>query len=283
MAVFKKTTITNSVDTGPASSRTDATKTWFTNVVTDLEAGIFASLSDTYPVLHWDSTRKAYSWGSGGASAADLFLQRFSLNGLELKNAANNAWRDMKVRRLMLSTNTTAPTPTAGFGDLYSAASRLRIQHPDGEIGWLEERPYCRANHDSDEDFANTTWAAVTFDSESEDLWGMHSTAAATARITIPSDLGGVYMFGAHIKWNNVGTAAHNLFGIRLVLNGTVVALNQEQNYGNGAPALSIQTIVRCVPTDYMTVQVYQATGDTLATDYVAGSSPIFWAVQLGK
>jgi hypothetical protein len=95
--------------------------------------------------------------------------------------------------------------------------------------------------------------------------------------------MGGLYLFGAHMKFNSIAGGAHNLYGIRFTLTGNVVALDQQMQYENSSIVLSLYTMAHCDEADYMKVHVFQASGDTLAIDYQSGYSPIFWCTQLGK
>lgn len=92
MALFDQSTIEAAVDTGPRSARTDVDKVFLGALFDDAAKGLFSVQGNTYPELHWDTSRRAYTWGQGSASPVDLYLQRKDVNTLELI-AADNATR----------------------------------------------------------------------------------------------------------------------------------------------------------------------------------------------
>lgn len=105
MAVFDRTTINNAVETGDRSGRTDVDKAFLTNILADVAKGIFSTFGNTYPELFWDTSRIAFAWGQGGASAPDIYLQRASSTLLELKNAANSAYLGLRLGTLQVDDN----------------------------------------------------------------------------------------------------------------------------------------------------------------------------------
>ncbi len=137
MALFNTATIIAAVDTGPRELRSDADKVFFTAVVQDVAKGLFSTSGNTFPELHWDTSRIAYTWGAGGgATAADLFLQRYAATGLELRNAGNTAFLDFRIGVLGLEDGVTAPSTVSGVAQLYvdTADGDLKVKFGDGTV-----------------------------------------------------------------------------------------------------------------------------------------------------
>lgn len=105
MALFDRTTINNAVETGPRESRTDLDKSFLTDMLADVAKGIFSTFGNTYPELFWDTTRIAFAWGQGGATAPDIYLQRASTSLLELKDAANSSYLGIRLGTLQVDDN----------------------------------------------------------------------------------------------------------------------------------------------------------------------------------
>jgi len=109
---------------------------------------------------------------------------------------------------------------------------------------------------------SNATYQDLTFDSESFDTDGFHSTSTNTSRITIPSGKGGKYHISAVITWSSNST------GIRKVAfrkNGTDFIYPTRVSAVNGDDtAISISTIINLSVADYMTVAAFQNTGGAL-------------------
>jgi hypothetical protein len=109
---------------------------------------------------------------------------------------------------------------------------------------------------------SNTTWTAVTFDSENFDTNSFHSTATNTSRLTIPSGKGGYYSIHGNIGF------AGNTTGVRVVLikkNGT------DLNYCSTAAAGVVNDVrlpfvytANLAAGDYVEVFVYQTSGGNL-------------------
>lgn len=132
--VFDTTTIDAAV-----GGSTQMTKAWHDAIVTDLEKGIFAASGDTYAVLAWDASRPAWVWGQSTASH-DLFLQRYSTSGIELKNAGNDEWRDLRVRHVGMATGST-PSTVATHGQMFVVDDTLKFMDTGGTVTELGQPP----------------------------------------------------------------------------------------------------------------------------------------------
>ena len=111
----------------------------------------------------------------------------------------------------------------------------------------------------ADQSVANNTLVAITFDNETIDTDGFHSTVSNTSRITIPTGKGGKYLLTATIQFNSSGASG----GSRKLLiykNGTsIVSLTFVPRDGFNSASSSF--IASAVATDYFEVYGFQNAG----------------------
>lgn len=108
---------------------------------------------------------------------------------------------------------------------------------------------------------ANSTYTALTFDSEDYDTDAFHSTSSNTSRITIPTGKGGKYLLNAVIGWeaNSTGTR-----GMAFYKNGALVTYPMQyptatvETWYNGSMVLSLAA------ADYVEVYAFQSSGGNL-------------------
>jgi hypothetical protein len=108
---------------------------------------------------------------------------------------------------------------------------------------------------------SNSTYTALTFDTEDFDTDSYHSTSSNTSRITIPSGKAGKYLINAVIGWeaNSTGTR-----GMAFYKNGALVT------YPMQYPTASVETwyngsmILNLAVSDYVEVYVFQSSGGNL-------------------
>jgi hypothetical protein len=109
---------------------------------------------------------------------------------------------------------------------------------------------------------ASGTNVALTWDSESFDTDGFHSTSSNTSRITIPAGKGGKYLF------NGFSHYAANATGVRLAKlfkNGAeLFESNFNKGDGTNFTVINISAIIDLVPTDYIEFVTLQNSGGNL-------------------
>lgn len=134
--------------------------------------------------------------------------------------------------------------------------------------------------HSAVQSVANTTWAALLFDTEDTDIGTLHSTVSNTSRITVPTGGAGVWLLTGSVDF------AANASGIRAV-----------QFYKNGAAAGSYAVLpgtssaavqathsqlITLADGDYVELYAYQSSGGALNTGGVArGEANQFQAIRL--
>jgi hypothetical protein len=125
----------------------------------------------------------------------------------------------------------------------------------------------------------NNVATAVTFGSEYYDTDSFHDTSTNTSRITIPSGLGGYYLFTGSGEWANNTTGRRWMF---LYKNGSVVSEFELIPQGATATATGFYfQVVSAVATDYFELYVQQTSGGDL-NFYPQNTVGFFQASYLG-
>lgn len=99
----------------------------------------------------------------------------------------------------------------------------------------------------------SATWTPLTFDSESWDFGGYHSTASNTSRFTVPSGKAGLHIFECGIE---ATTTAGSLTWLRVTKNGTPY-LKVGNLPKEAFPAGGIVAIDNLDVGDYLEVEAY--------------------------
>lgn len=134
--------------------------------------------------------------------------------------------------------------------------------------------PQARVTNAGNVAINNVTTTAVTFDTETYDVGGVHSVAANTSRLTAP--ITGLYNIVATVIY-----AAHAT-GLRITwlrINGAVNINGDERgnNGGGDAVIVSVPGHYRMLAGDYVEVTVFQNSGGAL--NILAGSSLMMYRV----
>jgi hypothetical protein len=117
----------------------------------------------------------------------------------------------------------------------------------------------CRLTQSTSNAIANTTWSAITYNTETFDTDGFHSTSTNTSRITIPSGKGGYYQFygNATIQTTNTTTVINQLF----YKNGAEVSQPYIRTGGVGYDSVMISTVLNLSAGDYVEHYMWQNSG----------------------
>jgi len=110
---------------------------------------------------------------------------------------------------------------------------------------------------------SNTTFTALTWDTEDYDTDAFHNTSTNTSRITIPSGKGGYYLFSGSVGFDLNATGARLL---RLYKNGTdLQTITGLASAGSGDfTHIPFSFVLSLVATDYIELYTYQASGGSL-------------------
>ena len=119
----------------------------------------------------------------------------------------------------------------------------------------------CRLFNSAVQSINNATLTAVTFNSESFDIGGYHSTSSNTSRITIPSGKDGYYLFSAGLRFGAGSTQGFR--AIYLYKNGSQIWAGTFDAPSNTTinETLIYTQIAAGVATDYFELYVQQTSG----------------------
>lgn len=116
------------------------------------------------------------------------------------------------------------------------------------------------------------TNTVLTFDSESWDNGGFHSTVTNTSRLTVP--VGGLYLFTGHVEFASNATGYRQIY---LQLNGSIIFAIQRAPAVNGSVSiLSIAAPYLCASSDYAELFATQTSGGNLNVDAANFYTPYF-------
>jgi hypothetical protein len=127
----------------------------------------------------------------------------------------------------------------------------------------------------------NTTFTALTFDTEQVDTDAYHSTSSNTSRITIPAGKTGTFLIIGAVTWNANATGDRYL---SLRLNGNAIGSQLHMGTAAGKNFGIFETIYSLTAGDYIELFAYQASGGSLDVrcDDLATLTTRFQATYLG-
>lgn len=170
----------------------------------------------------------------------------------------------------------------ANITDLRTRAYALGVSALNTGMAKQSSRMACRLTKSVAQSAATTSNVKATFDVETFDTGGLHSTSVNTSRITIPAGGGGLWMVGYQIHWEAGGSS----------LRSTGVSLDgaSGQFYGRSTITsasectLNGSAIIRLNDGQYMEIDCYQTTGGNLNIlgDATLNGITSFWATRLG-
>lgn len=125
----------------------------------------------------------------------------------------------------------------------------------------------CVLTNSAAQSIANNTYTALTFNTESLDTDGFHSTSTNTNRITIPAGKAGKYLITVMATFTANGTGARELF---LLVNdtqpsSTATRFSTEDQPNSSFNSSLVGSIVLSLSEgDWVNASVYQASGGAL-------------------
>tara|TARA_R110000868_G_scaffold11064_3_gene54330 strand:- start:1072 stop:1572 length:501 start_codon:yes stop_codon:yes gene_type:complete len=140
--------------------------------------------------------------------------------------------------------------------------------------------PRCRLTNSANISLTNNLATAVTFDTETHDTGGMHSTSSNTSRITIPTGGSGMYLIGAGIEFAANATGTRD---VNLRINGTTIIASSRATATSATSAtrLMTNTIYPLNAGDYVEIMAFQNSGGALNITAASEYTPIFYACWL--
>lgn len=202
----------------------------------------------------------------GGAAASEL---RF----LEPSGSGTNY---MAFKAQAMAANVTYTLPAAD-----GSANQVLQTDGAGTLSWATGSVAVKMvslEHSAGQ--AVTTSAALTYDTEKEDVGGLHD-AGSNTRVTVPAGAGGVWLFGATVRLaaGAAGGSAQMYFrknGTTQLHDGVLVATTLNL-------ITTISLVVTLVATDYVEVWIQKSTGDSWTFgDAAGGAKNQMTAMRLG-
>lgn len=141
--------------------------------------------------------------------------------------------------------------------------------------------PYCDLRSSVNLTIPTGANTILLFDTEANDVGGLHSTIANTGRITIV--VAGFYLFTAGVSWE---AGAVGIRDLRIYKNTSIVAIHRHTPIGGQtADNITISRQIHMDVGDYATANVWQTSGGDLDVVKAATGghySPIFCGCLLG-
>ena len=142
----------------------------------------------------------------------------------------------------------------------------------------------CRLTKSASQTISNSTDTALTWDTETYDTDGFHSTVSNTDRITIPSGKTGYYLVEFRCTWvdADVGVRRHR---IKKNAGGTVVMnFHQAAADDNNNQSAQMSDVIYLSATDYIYAEVRQNSGGNMdvLSDAFEPACTVFNVTYLG-
>lgn len=129
------------------------------------------------------------------------------------------------------------------------------------DLEFLIDPPVCSVYHSTTQNVTTATGTVLSANSENFDNDGMHSTVTNNSRITIQT--AGRYQLQANVQFAGNATGYRQ---IQFQLNGsTIFATDRQISVGTNDTIFSAVASRALVVSDYITVNVFQNSGSTLA------------------
>ena len=110
----------------------------------------------------------------------------------------------------------------------------------------------------------NTTWTALTFNSEDYDTGSMHSTSSNTSRITVPSSHAGLYVMTGTVAFDSNATGFR---AVSFYKNGAILYTPaQTQPITGSLTVVNVTAWAVLAVADYIELFAYQSSGGALNT-----------------
>ena len=121
----------------------------------------------------------------------------------------------------------------------------------------------CSVYDSGSQAIANSTFTALTWNSENFDTDAFHSTSSNTSRLTVPSGKGGYYLLTLLTNWDTNGTGNRN---VRFYKNGSAIYQHYTEHPGfaGSYPGFSYSIITAGAVGDYFEAYVWQNSGGNL-------------------
>jgi len=133
----------------------------------------------------------------------------------------------------------------------------------------VDVKPSCRVYHNVSQNIPNITWTILAFNSEKWDTDAMHDLVTNNERITCK--VAGKYLCEGVARFSANATGARHV-GIRKNGSWSDSAYAVLPAVSDQPIRVLVSIVCELAVNDYITMSVYQNSGATLTTDYVANS-----------
>lgn len=143
---------------------------------------------------------------------------------------------------------------------LFEIFMRERLIEIDADLFGARALVY----HNANQSIANSTDTALAFNTERADTHAFHSTVTNTSRLTIPADMGGVYLITSNVFFD-ANVTGQRALAIRL--NGASFIAGVNSNATGGGTAATNLSLAKPYPLvvgDYIEAIVNQSSGGAL-------------------
>jgi len=182
-------------------------------------------------------------------------------------NAIQNSIVDAKGDLIAATANDT-PARLAAGTDGYVLSPKAS---ESTGLNWQLAQKFrgCWLGKSANQSIANNTETAITWDQETYDTDGFHSTSTNTSRITIPAGFAGYYQLSGFIVMG--GATAGSRTSCYVKKNGSTYLTNSEVPSAANGSTCYLTQILYLTAGDYIEVTFYQSTGsakDVLYSGY---------------
>lgn len=119
----------------------------------------------------------------------------------------------------------------------------------------------CRVTNSVAQSISNTTRTALSFDTESFDTSGFHSTTVSPQIMTVPSGKAGKYLITGGVTFATNSSGNRELY---IFLNGGIYSSVFQPGTSVGSTGMVISDIIDMAVGDYVTLRVEQDSGSTI-------------------
>lgn len=141
-----------------------------------------------------------------------------------------------------------------------------------------EPADFVRVQRSTNQSIPNATLTAITWDVESEDAGGFHSTVSNTDRLTVPTGKAGVYL--VHCSMSFAADADGSRSNVIRKNGATVADFGVPASPATDWTTIQNSVVLRLAATDYVTAHAVHAAGNAL--DVLAAAPSYFSMVRIG-
>jgi len=134
--------------------------------------------------------------------------------------------------------------------------------HADQTFGTAGQVPAVKCTHSGNQSIGVAAWTGLSWDVETYDDSGLHSTASNSSRINLTSS--GLWVITVGVEWAS-GSSGQRHVRLRLNDGNTTLGCHSSPTFETNGIAQQVTTRYRATSTsDYVTAVVYQQSGGNI-------------------